>query len=291
MVLLLPLVSFLIGYFGVEYLQKIRPFMAMLLAKVLIPLIIIYNMVFYQEGSIWLMLFSFIASFLLYLFVYYRTKDKLVSLCSSYLNMAWLGFPFAFAIFGAQASSPMVALYVGGSIFGNICAVTVLSAEKQSAMEILRKLTFSPPILALLVAGFLSLWNVSHFQQNAMIQSLYILDKWLMTFTGMCILGMWLSQVKIHLSDLIESLKLALIKFLFGLVCCAVAYLLLPIPHELVIIALMSMFFLLPPAANIVALETHYSGTGVSAQYIAAGTIVSYMTIGLFAMVYHGLIV
>ena len=33
--------------------------------------------------------------------------------------------------------------------------------------------------------------------------------------------------------------------------------------------------FCLPPAANIVALETHYQGTGRSAAYIASGTIVS----------------
>ena len=53
--------------------------------------------------------------------------------------MAWLGFPFALAIFGSQASSVMVALYIGGSIFGNICAVTALSPNPQSLQEIIKK--------------------------------------------------------------------------------------------------------------------------------------------------------
>ena len=126
MVLLLPLISFLIGFFAVRKLTRFRAFFAMILAKVLIPFVIIYNMVFYQKGSIWLIVFSFSCSLLMYFIFKYFYKNKLKALCLSYLNMAWLGFPFALAIFGSQASSVMVALYIGGSIFGNICAVTAL---------------------------------------------------------------------------------------------------------------------------------------------------------------------
>ena len=290
MILLLPLLSFLTGYFLVEYLKKLRPVMAMILAKILIPLIIIYHMVFYQQGSIWLMIFSFSASLGLFVFIFLLFRDRLIALCSSYLNMAWLGFPFAFAIFGADASSPMVALYIGGSVFGNVCAVMALSKEKQSVGAIVKKLIFSPPILALLIAAILSFWNLSGFQDLSIIQAVYVLDKWLMTFIGMCILGMWLSKIKIQFVDLIQSFKLAILKLGLGLICCAIAYFILPIPASVTLFGIMLMFFLLPPAANIVALETHYSGTGVSAQYIAAGTIISCLMIGTFAMVYHGLI-
>jgi len=38
---------------------------------------------------------------------------------------------------------------------------------------------------------------------------------------------------------------------------CVVAYDYLPIPQQTLTYAVMLMFFLLPPAANIVALETH----------------------------------
>lgn len=291
MILLVPLLSFLTGYFFSDYLKKLRPFMAMILAKILIPLIIIYHMVFYQQGSIWLMLFSFTASLGLFVFILLWSRDRLIALCSSYLNMAWLGFPFAFAIFGAAASSPMVALYIGGSVFGNICAVMALSKEKQSVAEIIKKLIVSPPVLALLIAGILSFWNLSNFQNLDVVQFVYALDKWLMTFIGMCILGMWLSKIKIQLTDLVQSFKLAILKIVLGLICCVIAYFILPVPVSTTIYGLMLMFFLLPPAANIVALETHYSGTGVSAQYIAAGTIISCMMIGMFAMIYHGLVV
>lgn len=131
MALILPLISFLIGYWGVHVLTPIRQLLASLLARLLIPAIIVYNMVFYQEGSLWLIGFSFISSVFFFCIFYYFKKDKLRALCLSYLNGAWLGFPFALALFGPQASSTIVALYIGGSLFGNICAVMAVSQTRQ----------------------------------------------------------------------------------------------------------------------------------------------------------------
>lgn len=284
MVLILPLFSFLLGYFAVQHLIRFRNFFAMILAKILIPLIIIYNMVFYQQGSVWLMLFSFAASLLMYFIFYFCYKDQLKALCLSYLNMAWLGFPFALAIFGAEASSPMVALYIGGSIFGNICAVMAVSAEQQPVLKIVSKVSLSPPMIALTIATLLSFWDFSAYQQHSWVEVLYQLDKWLMTFIGMCILGMWLSQVQIRKQDLFEGFRFALQKLVLGTLFCLAAYSLLPIPHDFVIFAVMLMFFLLPPAANIVALETYYQGTGHSAKYIASGTLVSVVMIGFYGL-------
>lgn len=284
MALLLPLISFLIGYFAVQQLTRFRGFFAMILSKLLIPLIIIYNMVFYQQGSLGLMLFSFMCALLMFIFFYLCYRDQLKALCLSYLNMAWLGFPFALALLGSAASSPMVALYIGGSIFGNICAVMALSQAPQSWQQIIQKVSFSPPILALSLAAILSIWDFSAYQDAWWIQNLYQIDKWLMTFTGMCILGMWLSRVKIYARDLMDSFNFALQKIALGALFCVIAYSILPIPHQGVTYAVMFMFFLLPPAANIVALETHYRGTGESAQYIASGTIVSALLIGLYGL-------
>lgn len=104
----------------------------------------------------------------------------------------------------------------------------------------------------------------------------------------MCVLGMWLSKVKIQLSDLCLSLHLILIRMLLAVVICVVAYFLLPIPHLALTYAVIFMFFCLPPAANIVALETHYQGTGHSAKYIASGTIASALIISVYGLLLHG---
>lgn len=287
MALILPLLSFLIGYWGVQYLKPVRPVLAALLARVLIPVLIIYNMVFYKAGSLWLMGFSIFSSIVLFSLFYYFAKDKLRALCFSYLNGVWLGLPFALAVFGTDAMSTMIALYIGGSLFGNVSAVIAVSQTRQDWTFILKNILQSPPVIALSIAGVLSFWDFSHYEFHPILQWAYAANKFLVTFAGMCILGMWLRHVRIQLRDLKRSLVLISGRFIFALGLAGIAYIFLPIPHQLLTYSVMMMYFLLPPAANIVALETHYQGTGHSAKYIASGTIASAILIGIYGLVLH----
>ena len=289
MALILPLLSFLIGYWGVQYLKPIRPVLAALLARVLIPVLIIYNMVFYKAGSLWLMGFSIFSSIVLFSLFYYFAKDKLRALCFSYLNGVWLGLPFALAVFGTDAMSTMIALYIGGSLFGNVSAVIAVSQTRQDWTFILKNVLQSPPVIALSIAGVLSFWDFSHYEFHPILQWAYAANKFLVTFAGMCILGMWLRHVRIQLRDLKRSLVLISGRFIFALGLAGIAYIFLPIPHQLLTYSVMMMYFLLPPAANIVALETHYQGTGHSAKYIASGTIASAILIALYGVIVHAL--
>ena len=290
MALLLPLISFLIGYFGVQYLAAYRALLAVALARVLIPSIIIYNMVFYKAGSIWLIAFSMTSAFILFSLFYYFSKDKLRALCYSYLNGVWLGLPFALAVFGAQAMPIIIALYIGGSLFGNVSAVVAVSQTAQSWRHILKNMLQSPPVIALSIAAVLSIWDLSTYEFHPVVQGLYSANKFFVTFAGMCVLGMWLRHVRIQLSDLKRSLSLIAGRFILALGLAWCAYVILPIPHSALTYAVMMLYFLLPPAANIVALETHYQGTGRSAKYIASGTIASAILIGIYGMTVHALI-
>ncbi len=94
---------------------KLKPILSAWLARLLIPIVIIYNIVFYQSGSLSLMLFSFGSAFIVFFTYLALFKDRLLALCVSYTNMSWLGFPFAMALFGPKATAPMVALYIGVS--------------------------------------------------------------------------------------------------------------------------------------------------------------------------------
>ena len=290
MALLLPLLSFLLGYVAVKHLTTIRPLLAALLAKLFIPFIIIYNMVFYQQGSLWLIALSFCCSLVFFCLFTWLTQDKLRALCFSYLNGAWLGFPFALAVFGPEASSTIVALYIGGSIFGNVSAVMAVKEGPQAPSFILKNMLLSPPVVALMIAAILSFWDFSAYEQHAFVQWLYATDKVLVTFSGMCVLGMWLSKVSIGWVDLKRSLLLILARSALSIPLCFLAYHFLPIPHDFLIYAVMMMFFMLPPAANIVALETYYQGTGHSAKYIASGTIASALMIGAYGVLLHSFV-
>ena len=289
MALLFPVLSFICGLIlaNSKFSATLKSWLSLLLARLFIPVVIIYNMVFYKSGSIALILFAFFSCFILF-FIYLKlSKDRLASLCFSYTNMAWLGFPIAIAIFGIENSMAMIPLYIGVSIFGNSWAVTSVSSAPQSRLELLKKMLQSPPVIALMISGALRCFDVQHFQNDDWVNWMYTAAKWSMSFAGMCVLGMWLRKTKVYLDDLVISSKLAVLKILCGVVLCTLAYLFLPVPHIHEYIGVMFLLFCLPPAANIVALETHYQGTGISAQYIASGTIVSCVVCVIYGVVVH----
>ncbi len=289
MALLFPVLSFICGLILANYNASnfLKSWLSLLLARVFIPIVIIYNMVFYKSGSIELILFSFFSCFILFFLYLKLSKDRLASLCFSYTNMAWLGFPIAIAIFGAEHSMAMIPLYIGVSIFGNSWAVTSVSSAPQSKASLFKKMLSSPPIIALIIAGILRCFDVQQFQNELVVEWIYTLAKWCMSFAGMCVLGMWLRKTKVYLEDVLISAKLAVLKMLCGLVLCTLAYFFLPISHIESYIGVMFLLFCLPPAANIVALETHYQGTGISAKYIASGTIVSCVVCVMYGVVIH----
>lgn len=289
MALLFPVLSFICGLIlaNSKFSVNLKSLMSLLLARLFIPIVIIYNMVFYKSGSIALILFAFFSCFTLFFIYLTLSKDRLASLCFSYTNMAWLGFPIALAIFGPDNSMLMIPLYIGVSIFGNSWAVTSVSSAPQSKHLLIKKVLQSPPVIALIIAGLLRCFDVQQFQTNDWINWIYTLAKWSMSFTGMCVLGMWLRKTKVHIEDLLSSTKLAILKLVCGVVLCSLAYFFLPVPQIHQYIGVMFLLFCLPPAANIVALETHYQGTGVSAKYIASGTIVSCMVCVLYGVLIH----
>jgi malate permease and related proteins len=287
--LLLPVFAFICGVLlaGHASAGYIKPFLASMLSRLLIPAVIIYNMVFYQAGSLSLMLFSFCTAIIMFYVFLYIFKDKLRALCVSYINLAWLGFPFALAIFGPSISAPMVALYVGGSVFGNIWAVTSVNNQAMSAVEICKKVLMSPPVSALILAAIFRFFGLQHMQEHTFIDVLYSCAKVSMSFAGMCVLGMWMRRTRVEFQDIWRSTKVAGMKLFFGAFICGLTYSFVSIPHIDQYIGVMFMLFFLPPAANIVALETHYQGTGVSAKYIASGTLVSCVLIALYGLVIH----
>ncbi len=283
--ILFPLFSFLCGLLlaSVKTQAKLRVILSNILAKLLIPIVIIYNMVFYKEGQLALVGLSILAAIMLYVFYVLLFKDRLQALCCSYTNIGWLGLPIAMSIFGAEVSGAMIALYIGGSLFGNIWATSAVSQTIQAPWLVIKNLVRSPPVIALLIAAVLSGLGVDQMKQHVLIDHLYLAAKWAMSFAGMCVLGMWLRHTRIGVADLIQSSKIALFKLLCGIVFCSLIYLLIDNSAIHQAIAAIFFIFCLPPAANIVALETSFQGTGRSAKYIAAGTVVSCVVIAIYA--------
>ena len=157
MAFLFPVLSFICGLIlaNSKFSATLKSWLSLLLARLFIPVVIIYNMVFYKSGSIALILFAFFSCFILF-FIYLKlSNDRLASLCFSYTNMAWLGFPIAIAIFGTENSMAMIPLYIGVSIFGNSWAVTSVSSAPQSRLELLKKISVHDKFhRTLILSGF-----------------------------------------------------------------------------------------------------------------------------------------
>lgn len=288
-VLLFPLFSLISGLILVNCSNAtaLKTLLSAVLTRVLIPIVIIYNMVYYREGSLSLVLLSLCTAIVLFALYALLYKDRVQALCFSYTNMAWLGFPIAIALFGPEASAPMIALYIGVSLFGNVWAVSAVSTETQPLGKIVKKVIQSPPVIALAIAGLLRLLQVQYLDQHQWVDAVYLFAKWAMSFSGMCVLGMWLRQTRIAWGDVWHSAKVAVLKLCCGMLICTLVYFYFPLtdlPHAL---GSLFLLFCLPPAANIVALENHYQGTGTSAKYIAAGTLVSCGVIVIYAAVLH----
>ncbi|MCJ0829280.1 permease [Acinetobacter sp. NIPH1876] len=289
MTFILPISAFIFGLLLAQFkvAEQAKKILASLLARLFIPVVIVYNMVFYQAGSFALMGFSFITSILLFYSFFHFSKDRLQALCVSYSNIGWLGFPFAIALFGEQVSGAMIALYIGGSLFGNIWAVSAVSEAPTNYLTTLQKVLKSPPVLALFAALILWLLGIHRLQDNFVLEGLYDIAKFGMSFAGMCILGMWLRHTRVHLADLLLSTRTLMFKLLCGIIICTLTYYFIAIPQIESLLPVLFFLFCLPPAANIVALETHYQGTGISARYIAAGTIVSCVVIVIYGLLLH----
>jgi hypothetical protein len=92
--LLLPVLAFITGLLLAQtsISETVKPILSAWLARLLIPIVIIYNMVFYQSGSLSLMLFSFGSAFLIFFAYLALFKDRLLALCVSYTNMDGLVF-------------------------------------------------------------------------------------------------------------------------------------------------------------------------------------------------------
>lgn len=283
--MLLPILYLFIGYiFSLKNIQ-IKMTSSTMLSKFVIPYVIIHHIVLNQNNMFVIVIAIIIVMSVMLLLARLFSSKPVELLCFSYLNIGWLGLPIATALFGEVVAGFVIAIYVGSSLFGNIIGSGLL-AEKGTNNLSQRAIIFmkSPPFIAL-VLGVLLI----PFAKDLAIIDVYIYDpaKFLMTFLGMMILGMWLAETKIIRDDILKSIIFSLVRILvlFGLTW---SILLLSEQNNINWVtqysSVLYLLCLLPPAANIVILETYYLKTGTSASMIAIGTCFSIVLIVMYTM-------
>lgn len=268
---------------NIEKFINIKSYASSLLTWICIPIVIIYNIAYAESGIFEIMIAIMAIMFIMLMLCLKITKDPITSLSFCYLNIGWLGLPIAVTLFGEQAAAVIIAAYVASSIFGNSFGASVLLGTNKELGHLI-KVFKTPPVIALIL-GLLLITIDTNLQPYFLYP--YGAAKWSMSFLGMLVLGIWMGNATISMQDVCSSLKLSCARvicfsvLISGLVLYGYYYDIKLITNNLDVLYFIG---LLPPAANIIVLETHYVKTGKSAPIITMGTIISIFFIALYAI-------
>lgn len=237
------------------------------------------------------------------------TGDPVQKLAFVYLNAGLFGIPVVAGSWGEEAVRVYIGAYIGNSIMGNILGTSLLRggsgvdpmagesnvpadpratrSRSGTLRTVLRGLRTSLPVIAVVI-GLLSLPAGPFLSHHG--AGFYRVLTWVFSFIGLIVLGMWLGAAKLHRADLTCAAGWALLRAGFVSVYSIGVLVLARWAHDMAgvhfdqLLAHPQVLFILgvlPPAANIVILETHYRHEGTAAPVIAAGAVVS---VGLIAL-------
>ena len=288
--------------------NRLKESASALLTRWIIPAVIIYTVATSRPELFFMAASTMVLMALLVRCSAFFTNDPVQQLALVYLNAGIFGIPVVASFWGEEAVRVYIGAYIGNSIMGNILGTSLLRGGSKTEAgvgegnapdaraarsrggtlrTVLRGLRTSPPVIAVVV-GLLCLPAGPILSQHG--AGFYRVLTWVFSFIGMIVLGMWLGAAKLHRADLTRAAGWALLRAgLVSVYSVGVLALarwahdtagvhfdqLLAHPQVLFILAV------LPPAANIVILETHYRHEGTAAPVIAAGAVVS---VGMIAL-------
>lgn len=310
--MILPLIYLGVG-FGLAMLlpehwgNRLKESASALLTRWIIPTVIVYIVATSRPELFFMAASTMVLMTLLVRCAAFFTNDPVQRLALVYLNAGIFGIPVVASFWGEEAVRLYVGAYIGNSVMGNILGTSLMRREantdglttsrskpirkavtrKAAVGAVLRSLLTNRPIIAVAI-GLICL-PVGPFL-NTHAAGIYRLITWVFSFVGLMVLGMWLSTARLHRTDLKQAARWALLRVVlvsvYSVGILTAAYWmhthtgvhleqLLAHPQVLFILGV------LPPAANIVILETHYRHEGTAAPIIASGAVVS---LGMIAL-------
>lgn len=274
-----------------------------LLTRWIIPAVIIYTVATSRPELFFVAASTMVLMLLGVLCAGRITGDPVQKLAFVYLNAGLFGIPVVAGFWGEEAVRVYIGAYIGNSIMGNILGTSLLRGDASTGQPragennapdaqaprsrsgtlrtVLRGLRTSPPVIAVVV-GLLCLPAGSFLSVHG--AGFYRVLTWIFSFIGLIVLGMWLGVAKLHRADLTRAAGWAFLRAGLVSVYSIGVLALARWAHDTAgvhfdqLLAHPQVLFLLavlPPAANIVILETHYRHEGTAAPVIAAGAVVS----------------
>ena len=310
--MILPLLYLGVG-FGLAMLlpehwgNRLKESASALLTRWIIPTVIVYIVATSRPELFFMAASTMVLMALLVRCAAFFTNDPVQRLALVYLNAGIFGIPVVASFWGEEAVRLYVGAYIGNSVMGNILGTSLMRREtntdglttsrakptrkavthKAAVGAVLRSLLTNRPIIAVAI-GLICLPAGPFLNTHA--AGIYRLITWVFSFVGLMVLGMWLSTARLHRTDLKQALRWAVLRVVLvsvysvGILTAAHWMHTHTGVHLDQLLAHPQVLFILgvlPPAANIVILETHYRHEGTAAPVIAAGAVVSMGMIAL----------
>ena len=268
----------------------------------MIPTVIVYIVATSRPELFFMAASTMVLMALLVRCAAFFTNDPVQRLALVYLNAGIFGIPVVASFWGEEAVRLYVGAYIGNSVMGNILGTSLMRREanadgltnsqskparKAAVGAVLRSLLTNRPIIAVAI-GLICLPAGPFLNTHA--AGIYRLITWVFSFVGLMVLGMWLSTARLHRTDLKQAVRWALLRVVLvsvysvGVLTAARWMHTRTGMHLEQLMAHPQVLFVLgvlPPAANIVILETHSRHEGTAAPVIAAGAVVS---VGMIAL-------
>lgn len=310
--MILPLLYLGVG-FGLAMLlpehwgNRLKESASALLTRWIIPTVIVYIVATSRPELFFMAASTMVLMALLVRCAAFFTNDPVQRLALVYLNAGIFGIPVVASFWGEEAVRLYVGAYIGNSVMGNILGTSLMRREtntdglttsrakptrkavthKAAVGAVLRSLLTNRPIIAVAI-GLICLPAGPFLNTHA--AGIYRLITWVFSFVGLMVLGMWLSTARLHRTDLTQALRWAVLRVVLvsvysvGILTAAHWMHTHTGVHLDQLLAHPQVLFILgvlPPAANIVILETHYRHKGTAAPIIASGAVVS---LGMIAL-------
>lgn len=310
--MILPLLYLGVG-FGLAMLlpehwgNRLKESASALLTRWIIPTVIVYIVATSRPELFFMAASTMVLMALLVCCAAFFTNDPVQRLALVYLNAGIFGIPVVASFWGEEAVRLYVGAYIGNSVMGNILGTSLMRREantdglttsrskptrkavthKAAVGAVLRSLLTNRPIIAVAI-GLICLPAGPFLNTHA--AGIYRLITWVFSFVGLMVLGMWLSTARLHRTDLTQALRWAVLRVVLvsvysvGILTAAHWMHTHTGVHLEQLLAHPQVLFILgvlPPAANIVILETHYRHEGKAAPIIASGAVVS---LGMIAL-------
>jgi predicted permease len=198
---LLPILAFI----GVGYLVKLKfnfkpSYISTPLVFLLLPVLVIYNV---SEAATSKILIIPVVAFLVSLsmnipaLIAYRTFAKkenpnLIRSSFTFFNVLFFGIPVVTALFGKEATSTLICVYLGTAFYGDIIGYFQVAKTKLSTKEAIKEMLKVPYLYVFIAAIGIKIWGIEIPDEVAPTMNAV---SWIVSALGMMIVGLHLTEV------------------------------------------------------------------------------------------------